>query len=173
MKSPIAKFLCEAEIAAVTTGIGATLATSCWWLRTSRRSLPRPSPRYATSSAVASELADPNVLAYCWVYEFPLLEWKEEENRWDATHNPFSGFLEEDAHLLESDPGAVRAKQYDLVGNGNELGGGSVRNHRRADQQKMFELMGYNAEDTAAPFRSTARCPGVRCPTARRHRHGH
>jgi aspartyl-tRNA synthetase len=87
-------------------------------------------------------LADPNVLAYCWVYQFPLLEWNVEESRWEATHNPFSGFLEEDRSLLETCPGDARAKQYDLVGNGNELGGGSVRNHRRTDQQQLFALMG-------------------------------
>ena len=97
-------------------------------------------------------LADPNVFAFCWIYEFPLLEWNAEESRWEATHNPFSGFLEEDATLLDERPGDVRAKQYDLVGNGNELGGGSVRNHRRGDQQRLFELMGYSPEDTAARF---------------------
>ena len=97
-------------------------------------------------------LADPNVFAFCWIYEFPLLEWNAEESRWEATHNPFSGFLEEDRSLLETCPGDVRAKQYDLVGNGNELGGGSVRNHRRADQQRLFELMGYSPADTATRF---------------------
>jgi len=98
------------------------------------------------------ELADPNIFAFCWVYHFPLLEWNAEESRWEATHNPFSGFLEEDATLLEERPGDVRAKQYDLVGNGNELGGGSVRNHRRSDQQRLFELMGYSPEETAVRF---------------------
>ena len=152
LKSPVAKFLSDAEVAAVTTGIGANAGDLVLVVA------DKPAVVAKTLSALRDEfgrrleLADPNVLAYCWVYEFPLLEWKEEENRWDATHNPFSGFLEEDAHLLESDPGVVRAKQYDLVGNGNELGGGSVRNHRRADQQKMFELMGYSAEDTALRF---------------------
>ncbi len=96
-------------------------------------------------------LANPDELAFCWVYEFPLLEWNAED-RWEATHNPFSGFLAEDAHLLETEPGRVRAKQYDLVGNGNELGGGSVRNHRRQDQARLFELMGYSADDTALRF---------------------
>jgi aspartyl-tRNA synthetase len=92
------------------------------------------------------ELADPNVMAYCWVYEFPLLEWDEEGQRWDATHNPFCGFKEADRPLLDADPGAVRAKQYDLVLNGNEVGGGSVRMHRRADQAKVFSMMGHSAE---------------------------
>jgi aspartyl-tRNA synthetase len=80
------------------------------------------------------------------------LEWNDEERRWEATHNPFSGYLAEDAHLLDTDPGRVRAKQYDLVGNGNELGGGSVRNHRRVDQERLFALMGYSPQDTSIRF---------------------
>ena len=72
----------------------------------------KPSVVAKALSAVRTELgrrlglADPDVLAYCWVYEFPLLEWNEEENRWEATHNPFSGYLEEDAHLLANEPNA-------------------------------------------------------------------
>ncbi len=97
-------------------------------------------------------LADPNVLAYCWIYEFPLLEWDEEGNRWDATHNPFSGFFEEDRPLLDTDPGRVRAKQYDLVCNGNEMGGGSVRIHRREDQELIFGLMGHSPADRRERF---------------------
>jgi aspartyl-tRNA synthetase len=91
-------------------------------------------------------LADPDVFAFCWIYEFPLLEWDAEGNRWDATHNPFSGFLEVDRPLLDTDPGAVRAKQYDLVLNGNEVGGGSVRMHRREDQARIFGMMGHSPE---------------------------
>jgi aspartyl-tRNA synthetase len=97
-------------------------------------------------------LIDQDVFAYCWVYEFPLLEWNEDEDRWEATHNPFSGYLEEDAAFLETNPGGVRAKQYDLVLNGYELGGGSVRNHRRADQERLFALMGYPADELAGRF---------------------
>jgi aspartyl-tRNA synthetase len=92
------------------------------------------------------ELADPAELSYVWVYEFPLLEWDDEGNRWDATHNPFCGFTEEDRPLLDTDPGAVRAKQYDLTANGFEVGGGSVRIHVRADQEKVFSMMGHSPE---------------------------
>ncbi|MCC7021703.1 MAG: aspartate--tRNA ligase [Thermomicrobiales bacterium] len=152
IRSSVAKFLGESEIAAITSGIGAgegdlVLAVA-----------DQPAVVAKALSALRDEfgqrlgLADPNVMAFCWVYEFPLLEWNEEEARWEATHNPFSGYLAEDAHLLESEPGAVRARQYDLVGNGNELGGGSVRNHRREDQQRLFSLMGYSPEDTAIRF---------------------
>jgi aspartyl-tRNA synthetase len=152
IRSPIAKFLTEDEIAALTSGIGA--ATGDLVLIVA----DQPAVVAKTLSALRDEfgrrlnLADPDVLAFCWVYEFPLLEWDEEGNRWDATHNPFSGYYAEDEALLESDPGAVRAKQYDLVGNGNELGGGSIRIHNRAKQERIFSLMGHKVEDQAERF---------------------
>ncbi len=152
VRSPIAKFLSESELAAVTAGLGATTGDLVLLVA------DQPNVVAKTLSALRDEfgqrlgLADPNELAYCWVYEFPLLEWKEEENRWDATHNPFSGYYEADEHLLHSDPGAVRAKQYDLVGNGNELGGGSVRLHRRDKQEQVFGMMGYSQDDLQERF---------------------
>ncbi len=152
ISSQIAKFLSPQELAAVTSGAGAQIGDLVLAVA------DKPSIVAKAMSAIRTELgrrlalADPDVLAYCWIYEFPLLEWNEEENRWEATHNPFSGYLEEDAHLLANEPERVRAKQYDLVANGHELGGGSVRNHRRADQQRLFELMGYAPEDTHARF---------------------
>jgi len=152
VKSPIAKFLSEAEIEALTSGIGASDGDLVLLVA------DQPSVVAKTLSSLRDEfgkrlnLADPNVLAYCWVHEFPLLEWDEEGNRWDATHNPFSGYFAEDEHLLETDPGAVRAKQYDLVGNGNELGGGSIRIHKREKLARMLELMGHKREDQADRF---------------------
>jgi aspartyl-tRNA synthetase len=152
VRSPVSKFLSEAELAAITTGIGAAPGDLVLAVA------DRPAVVAKSLSALRDELgcrlglADPEVFAFCWVYEFPLLEWNEEEGRWEATHNPFSGFLADDAPLLESDPGRVRAKQYDLVGNGSELGGGSVRNHRREDQARLFALMGYAPEETAIRF---------------------
>jgi aspartyl-tRNA synthetase len=152
VKSPIAKFLSEDETAALTTGTGATTGDLVLLVA------DQPAIVAKTLSALREEfgqrlnLADPNVLAYCWVHEFPLLEWDEEGNRWDATHNPFSGYLEEDAHLLDSEPQKVRAKQYDLVGNGHELGGGSVRIYNREHQERIFELMGHRREDLHERF---------------------
>jgi aspartyl-tRNA synthetase len=152
VRSPVAKFLSEPELAAITSGIGASQGDLVLAVA------DQPAIVAKALSALREELgqrlglADPGVFAFCWVDQFPLLEWNEEENRWEATHNPFSGFLAEDAHLLDTDPGRVRAKQYDLVGNGSELGGGSVRNHRRADQSRLFALMGYTAADTAMRF---------------------
>ena len=146
VKSPIAKFLSESEIEALTSGIGAKPGDLAVFVA------DKPAVVAKTLSTIRDEmgrrlnLADPTVMAYCWVYEFPLLEWDEEGQRWDATHNPFCGFHEADRHLLDTDPGAVRAKQYDLVCNGNETGGGSIRMHKRADQERVFSMMGHSPE---------------------------
>jgi aspartyl-tRNA synthetase len=91
-------------------------------------------------------LADPEEMAFAWILNFPLLEWQAEEGRWDAPHNPFSAPVEEDAGLLDSEPGSARAQQYDMVCNGYEVGGGSIRNHRRGDQEKILRLMGHSDE---------------------------
>jgi aspartyl-tRNA synthetase len=137
----------ESELAAITTGVGATTGDLVLAVADAPAVVAKALSSLRDEIGRRLELADPETLAYCWVTEFPLLEWNDEERRWEATHNPFSGYLAEDAALLESNPAAVRAKQYDLVGNGNELGGGSVRNHRRADQELMFSLMGYQPEE--------------------------
>ena len=89
-------------------------------------------------------LADPNVLAFCWVVEFPLLEWEEERGAWTFTHNPFCAPKDSDIALLDTEPGKISSKQYDLVCNGFEVGGGSVRIHTRAMQERIFRLMGYS-----------------------------
>jgi aspartyl-tRNA synthetase len=83
---------------------------------------------------------------FLWVTEFPLFEYSEEEQRYVATHHPFTAPMEEDWHLIDSDPGAVRSKAYDIVLNGTELGGGSVRIHQADVQEKMFEKLGFTPE---------------------------
>jgi aspartyl-tRNA synthetase len=143
MKSPIAKFLSPQESSALTEGIGAKNGDLVLIVADQPAIVAKALSALREEFGRRLELVDPDVMAYCWVHDFPLLEWDEEGNRWDATHNPFSGFLEEDRALLDTDPGRVRAKQYDLICNGNELGGGSVRLHHRADQEKVFGLMGY------------------------------
>lgn len=91
-------------------------------------------------------LYDPNQFNFLWVTEFPLLEWSEEENRFMAMHHPFTMPMEEDWQYIDSDPGRVRAKAYDIVLNGVELGGGSVRIHQDDIQEKMFEVLGFTKE---------------------------
>jgi aspartyl-tRNA synthetase len=152
IRSPVAKFLSASEIAALTVDIGARAGDLVLAVADAPGVVAKALSAVRDDLGQRLGLADPNLFAFCWIYEFPLLEWNAEESRWEATHNPFSGFLDEDETLLEDRPGDVRAKQYDLVGNGNELGGGSVRNHRRGDQQRLFELMGYSAQETAARF---------------------
>jgi len=97
-------------------------------------------------------LADPNVLAWAWVIDFPLVEWNEEEQRWDAVHHPFTAPKDEDLHLMDTDPGRVRAKAYDLILNGYEAGGGSIRIHRRDVQQRLFDLLGIDRETAMRQF---------------------
>jgi aspartyl-tRNA synthetase len=87
-----------------------------------------------------------------WVVDFPLLEWDENSKRWHAMHHPFTSPKPEDFHLLESDPGSVRANAYDLAMNGVELGGGSIRIHNKELQAKMFELLGFSEEQAQAQF---------------------
>ena len=98
------------------------------------------------------DLLDKNEYRFVWITEFPLLEWSEEENRFTAMHHPFTMPMEEDLHLIDSDPGAVRAKAYDIVLNGNEIGGGSVRIHQDDIQEKMFEVLGFTKEQAYNQF---------------------
>ena len=96
-------------------------------------------------------LIDHNKFNFLWVVEFPLLEWSDEE-RFVAMHHPFTMPMDEDWHLIDSDPGAVRAKAYDIVLNGVELGGGSVRIHQNDIQEKMFEVIGLKPEEAQEKF---------------------
>jgi aspartyl-tRNA synthetase len=97
-------------------------------------------------------LRQPGVLGYVWVHRFPMYTWDAEGNRWDATHNPFSAPVPEDLPLLDTDPGAARAQQYDLALNGWECGGGSVRIHQRELLEKSFALMGHTIEGMRDQF---------------------
>lgn len=98
------------------------------------------------------ELLDKNEYKFLWVTEFPLLEWSEEQNRYTAMHHPFTMPMEEDLEYIDSDPGRVRAKTYDIVLNGNEIGGGSVRIFNPEIQNKMFEVLGFTQEQANEQF---------------------
>jgi aspartyl-tRNA synthetase len=97
-------------------------------------------------------LRDPNVLSLCWVIDFPFVIWNEEEQRWDPSHHLFTAPMDEDISLLDTDPGRARGKQYDLVCNGYEIAGGSIRIHRRELQEKVFKLIGLEVEDAKQQF---------------------
>ena len=102
--------------------------------------------------AKKENLIDANVFAFTWVTDFPLLEYHEEDGRWYSMHHPFTAPADEDVEKLESDPGAVRAKAYDLVLNGTELGGGSVRIHDASLQARIFKRLGITDEEAALRF---------------------
>jgi aspartyl-tRNA synthetase len=91
-------------------------------------------------------------MAFCWVIDFPLFEWDEEGERWDPSHHLFTAPMPEDVELLDSDPGAARGQQYDLVLNGEEVAGGSIRIHQREVQEKIFDLIGLDAAEAQERF---------------------
>ncbi len=97
-------------------------------------------------------LRDPNNMSFAWVVDFPLLEWKEEEHRWDSTHHPFTSPKPQDVPLLDTDPGSVRADCYDIVCNGVELGSGSIRIHQRDIQELIFKHLSYSKEEAILRF---------------------
>ena len=113
---------------------------------------------YASLGALRLELADKmglldkNQYNFLWVTEFPLLEWSDEENRFQAMHHPFTMPMEEDLQYIDTDPGRVRAKAYDIVLNGTEIGGGCVRIHQDDIQEKMFEALGFTKERAHEQF---------------------
>ncbi|MFK7033024.1 aspartate--tRNA ligase [Flavobacterium oreochromis] len=112
----------------------------------------------AQLSALRMELANkmglrkPDEFAPLWVVDFPLLEWDEENSRYHAMHHPFTSPKPEDIHLIETEPGKIRANAYDMVLNGNEIGGGSIRIHDKELQAKMFELLGFTKEEAENQF---------------------
>lgn len=98
------------------------------------------------------DMIDESVFRFLWVTDFPLLEWSEEQNRYTAMHHPFTMPFEEDMEFIDTEPGKVRAKAYDIVLNGTELGGGSIRIHQNDIQEKMFEVLGFTKEDAYERF---------------------
>jgi aspartyl-tRNA synthetase len=91
-------------------------------------------------------MVDKNVLGFCWIIDFPFVVWNEEEKRWDPSHHLFTSPVVEDIPFLDSDPSKARGQQYDLVVNNYEVGGGSIRIHERALQEKVFKLIGLDPD---------------------------
>src|SRR5690242_12025888 len=119
-----------------------TVLTACGHLRLSA----------AQKYADKHKLLDPNNLQFLWVVDFPMFEWDEEENRWNAAHHPFTSVHDEDLDKLTTDPAHCRAKSYDLVLNGTELGSGSIRIHRRDVQSKVFSALSFTEEEAKKRF---------------------
>ncbi len=168
VRSPIAKFLSPEATTALwsATGGKATHADGDLLLIVAGPKILSAEVlgRLRVEVALELGLADPDVLAFCWVHRFPMYQWEAESGRWDATHNPFSAPVPEHLNLLtttsgdlakrsEGDPAAgALAQQYDIVLNGWELGGGSIRIHDRALLERSFALMGHSLEDARAKF---------------------
>jgi aspartyl-tRNA synthetase len=102
--------------------------------------------------AARLELADPNTLGFFFVVDVPLVEWNEDEKRWDATHHLFTSVRDEDLPLLDNDPGRARSNAYDLGCNGVEIASGSIRIHEREQQERIFRLLGIDPEEAKIRF---------------------
>ena len=152
LRSPIAKFLSDNELAAIRELTGAADGDMLLIVADKTDVVAKSLHEVRTHLGASLGLIDENSLSFAWVTGFPLLEWRPGEERWDATHNPFCGFPESERSKLDTDPGAARSFQYDLTLNGAEVGGGSIRIRTRADQEKVFGLMGYTTEQMRDRF---------------------
>lgn len=150
--TPILKFMTEEQVQAVFSRVGMEKGDMLLIVADEAEVVAKVLDSLRREMAKRLNLADPNTLLFAWITDFPLVEWKPEEGRWDSTHHPFTSPKEEDIHLLETDPGKVRANAYDLACNGNEAAGGSIRIHRRDVQEKIFKLLNYSAEAAAERF---------------------
>ncbi len=154
LHGPLAKFVSESERAALIKRTEAEIGDLILVVADPRKLTAEHSlGEVRAHLGPALALVDDSTYRCLWVVEFPVLD-RTPEGGWTFAHNPFSGVLERDEPLLESDPGAARSKQYDLVIDGMELGGGSIRIHRRALQERIFELMGTPREEAALRYRA-------------------
>ena len=146
VRSSFAKFLAEDKVAAIVARMEAESGDLLLFVADQARVVNAALSNLRLEMGDRLEMRDPKVLACCWVIEFPLFEWNEDERRWDPSHHLFTAPFEEDLPLLATNPGAARGQQYDLVINGEETGGGSIRIHQRQVQEKVFELIGLDVE---------------------------
>ncbi|MCE5261958.1 MAG: aspartate--tRNA ligase [Deltaproteobacteria bacterium] len=151
-QSPIAKFFTAEEISALDAAFSAEEGDLLLFVADKPKVVNDSLGRLRNRLARMLDLVDDDVYSFVWITDFPLLEWDGDEKRWVAVHHPFTAPMDEDLEHLESDPGRCRAKAYDLVLNGNEIGGGSIRIHQEAVQSQMFRMLGLSDEDARAKF---------------------
>ncbi|MBQ7972013.1 MAG: aspartate--tRNA ligase [Lachnospiraceae bacterium] len=151
-KSSFSKFMTEEELANLVKAMDGQAGDLLFFAADSNKVVWDVLGALRLELAKTMEIIDENQFNFLWVTEFPLLEWDEEEKRFVAVHHPFTMPMDEDIPLLETDPGKVRAKAYDIVLNGTELGGGSVRIHQSDIQEKMFEMLGFTKEQAQSQF---------------------
>ena len=152
-QGPIAKFLSDSERAAITVRTGLEAGDLCFFVADERSVAATSLGRLRSHVAAKHGLIPKDVWAFVWVERFPMFERdKEDPSHWNAMHHPFTSPLPEDVDKLLSDPGAVRARAYDIVLNGSEIGGGSIRIHRREVQSMIFQRLGLTEEQARAKF---------------------
>jgi aspartyl-tRNA synthetase len=151
-KCSFAKFMTEEELAAIIDKMEGKAGDLLLFAAGKNKMVWDVLGALRLEMAKQMDLLDPNQYNFLWVTEFPLLEWSDEENRFMAMHHPFTMPMEEDWDKIDSDPGAVRARAYDIVLNGTELGGGSVRIHQDDIQEKMLEVLGFSKETAYEQF---------------------
>ncbi|MBU5612914.1 aspartate--tRNA ligase [Geomonas azotofigens] len=151
-QSPIAKFFTPEEIATMDKAFDAKEGDLLLFVADKPKVVNDSLGKLRNHLAAKMGLTDPNVFRFVWITDFPLLEWDEEEKRWAAVHHPFTAPMDEDLQYVESDPGRCRAKAYDLVLNGNEIGGGSIRIHQEEVQSLMFKMLGLSEESARGKF---------------------
>lgn len=152
IKSPSAKFLTEEEMAGIVERAGAKTGDLIMIVADEPATVANALSLLRLEMGDRLNLRDPDVLHFCWIVDFPLVEWNEDENRWDSSHHPFTSPREEDIPLLDTDPGEARSNAYDLVCNGAECASGSIRIHQRDVQEKIFKLLNYPPEEAQARF---------------------
>lgn len=152
VKSSFAKFMKEEEMSALIQAMGGENGDLLLFAADKNKVVWDVLGALRLELARQMELLDKNEYKFIWITEFPLLEWSEEQNRFTAMHHPFTMPMEEDLQYIDSDPGRVRAKAYDIVLNGNEIGGGSVRIFNQEIQSKMFEVLGFTPEQAQEQF---------------------
>ncbi len=152
IRSPLAKFMSEAHLQQLVRRAGAERGDLLLIVADKPAIVAEALGQLRLEVGRRLNLMDPNVLAFAWVLEMPMFEWNEQEGHWQSKHHHFTSPLDEDLPLLATDPGRVRAKQYDIVCNGTELGGGSIRIHRRELQEQIFRLVGISDEQARMMF---------------------
>ena len=152
VKSPIAKFFSEEEMTALLEKAGAQKGDLLLFAADSKKVVADSLGALRSKLGKELGLIDESAFKFIWVTEFPLLEYDEEANRYVAAHHPFTMPMEEDLHMLETDPANVRAKAYDLALNGFEIGGGSMRIYNREIQERMFKALGFTLEQAWEQF---------------------
>ncbi len=151
-RSSFAKFLSEERLEALQDRMEALPGDLLLFVADQRAVVLEALARLRSHLGERLGLADPAVLAFCWIIGFPLFQWNEEESRWDPSHHLFTAPMPEDIPLLDSDPGAARGQQYDVVLNGHETAGGSIRIHERALQERIFALIGLDRDEARERF---------------------